>query len=471
MTPFKLQWLGQNAADVLRTITIVFVAPTIVFVIGGAFLFMQRPLANIDYFLLFLLVFPFSIRASIFGLCVLLFLDFVFALAPAFHFSLASVLESVSDVFALDPIYLISEAAKVLVVLVLFGSFTKWVAQSIKSIQVVVVTCVALTAGTVVLDQVFSLGTIRAEKMPFGNPNIAGSTVNDMRIAVETASQRSMGPLELNKAPSASEEMGLWRESGTHRPDVFLVLVESLGHLDTDEAQRFQWAHIDALDNLPGITITRGTVPFQGSTVPGELRELCGLMLMAVHPMPEAIADLDCLPRRLSAMGYTTKALHGFSGTLFSRKRWYPALSFDQVLFAPELLAYTGADKRCGLAFRGTCDTDVWAAILDEQSTEIATPQFVYWLTLTAHLPTEPASYREINDCERISGLEDSASTCALVSQHLRLFQDIARSIKDGLLSNSRILLVGDHAPPFIEHNARSRFDPHSVPFALIDIE
>lgn len=460
----------QSLVDALKTVAIVLVAPTLIFAVVGAFLFLQRPLFNIDYFLLFMVLFPFSHRWAVVALSALLCMDIVFALAPAYHFSMASVLQSTADMFNLNPVYLLTEAGKVLGLLLLFGFVTGRIARSIRNIRPVLITCALLTVGAVGLDQTLPLGTLRAESMPLSNPNIAASTLNDLRIAVQTAAQRGENDGHATPAPSAAKDVGLrtLKMADTH---VALIVVESLGQPVSEAIQRFQWAEIDALNSLPKVRVQRGTVPFKGSTVPGELRELCDVRLLVIHPAPETVAEFDCLPKHFALMGFSSTGIHGFSGTLFSRNLWYPQLAFDEVLFAPELREQAGLTKRCGLAFSGACDQEVWGYIAKNILTRTDTKQFVYWLTLTTHLPIEPAMPEDRRRCLDVKELADSLGACDLINHLDPLFASLARSIREGSIRGTRILLVGDHAPPFLDSKTRALFDGNNVPYAFIEID
>jgi hypothetical protein len=456
---------ARPLADLMKTITVVLIAPSLVFVIVSSLVFVQRGLVNIDYFLLFLLFLPLGPLWATLALCALLCIDIIFAIAPAFHFSVASVVASATDLFALDPTYLLTESAKLATLVVLFGIAISQIAKSIDSKRTAVLTCGVLAILAVGLDQSFSLGSMKQEDLPFGNPNIANSTVNDVRIALATYNERAGITDQAAPINSASKTTGLFTGSGTDNERLVLVVVESLGEPVDPASARFLWEALDAIDALPHVTVERGSVPFEGSTVPGELRELCGVRMLVVHPSPEAISGLDCLPDRLRRQGYTSTAIHGFSGLLFSRNLWYPELRFDRVMFAPDLRDSHGFEERCGLAFSGVCDRDVWAAIVDELDANDSGKGFIYWLTLTAHLPTVAPTEAETAQCVKSGAAADSPKACALLTHHRRLFEAMAASVRSGGLRGTRILLVGDHSPPFLEAPVRSRFEASRVPW------
>jgi phosphoglycerol transferase MdoB-like AlkP superfamily enzyme len=163
-------------------------------------------------------------------------------------------------------------------------------------------------------------------------------------------------------------------------------------------------------------------------------------------------------------------AIHGFLGTMFSRNRWYPSLAFDDVWFAPELDERIVKATRCGIAFHGICDSEVWNLIGDIASGNSGSKQFIYWLTLTAHLPMENPDKSSSESCESFDMLVQHPELCNLVLQQRKLFSNIATHISSRKLTNTRILLVGDHMPPFLDNDIRSFFNSEYVPFIDIQI-
>jgi phosphoglycerol transferase MdoB-like AlkP superfamily enzyme len=225
-----------------------------------------------------------------------------------------------------------------------------------------------------------------------------------------------------------------------------------------------------ALHEQAGVVVNKGTIGFEGSTVPGELRELCGIRLLAVHPNPSILPAGECLPRVFSKKGYTTFGIHGFIGTLFSRNRWYPVLGFDNIWFAPEIDEKLTGANRCGIAFHGVCDTDLWKMIVEVNSETAEQKNFFYWLTLSAHLPVEYPKDTNLAVCVQFEALVEHKELCYLVLQQRQLFSEIAISITKGELNNTRILLVGDHAPPLLNNETRALFSEELVPYVDIQI-
>lgn len=268
---------------------------------------------------------------------------------------------------------------------------------------------------------------------------------------------------------------GIPHEAGSSRLDIdgavadgrniVVIMVESLG-VPADQRLRarllepWQEAAITARYDL-----THGTTPFFGSTTAGEIRELCGRW--GDYPELVGARDGTCLPARLAAAGYRTTAVHSFTPTFFERQDWYPNIGFQNIIFGPELTA-RGA-RTCGGVFVGACDRDV-APMLAAELTATAEPQFLYFLTLNAHLPVPADKASNTQDCQRYDARLNGEfpMICRLMS----IYDDVARAMvpvfADEALPPTDILIVGDHMPPFYDRNLRAQFSSSHVPWILL---
>jgi len=255
--------------------------------------------------------------------------------------------------------------------------------------------------------------------------------------------------------------------SGERAPyQVVLVLAESDGLLRDDRDQARVLAPLTGPAVAKRYQVTRGSLPFSGSTVSGELRALCG---MRGSPVDAETADRlpPCLPRLLHERGYETLSFHGNRASFFDRARWYPLLGFDLSYFAEELDALPGGPPaECGVLLRGACDADVARAIRGELARPAPRPKFVYWLTLSSHLPVDAVVARDSAfDCGATDSLRDADGPCGLERILYRLHEAVARLALDPALPPTRFILVGDHAPVFAERAERALYDDARVPF------
>lgn len=296
--------------------------------------------------------------------------------------------------------------------------------------------------------------------------NLAGSGLNDLRIALRTAQAEGAILPEDAEAASAEITAALAGGESDAPSNVILIVVESWGSGVDPELDALVLEPLArAVSQIPGARLRQGRVPFAGSTVPGEIRELCGRKVLTTRPRLEAIAD-DCLPRLLKRHGgYTTLAVHGFAPAMFSRNAWYPELGFDTIAFAPELTK-AGARERCGVAFPGICDREAWHWI----ASEIRAPgrHFVYWLTLSGHLPLPRSPAWRAPEESRCRTINVADGVCDLLLVHRALFEALAESAIGGDLADTLIVAVGDHSPPFLQASNRALFESGHVPFVSL---
>ena len=144
------------ATDIFYTLLAVAVIPGLIFLVIEQFWFIDRAIFNIDYLWVCLVLIPFGAATVAIGMASILVLDIIFSFAPAYHFSLTSVLSSINDLFSLEPGFLAVEAGKVMLI-VLLGSISIYLAiRKTRSTRWVMVTCVVSVILLSLLDMRFS---------------------------------------------------------------------------------------------------------------------------------------------------------------------------------------------------------------------------------------------------------------------------------------------------------------------------
>jgi hypothetical protein len=232
--------------------------------------------------------------------------------------------------------------------------------------------------------------------------------------------------------------------------NVLLVIVEGMGVFETPAQQALVVAPLTALEKGGRYAVSMGTTTYYGSTTASEMRELCASRAPYTdhldHPAP------DCLPWKLAARGMDTVGFHGFSGGMFDRARWWPHLGFGRTLFGDTL---TGLPQ-CGGVFRGACDTAA-AATVARTLREASRPVFFYWLTLNTHIPIEPDEHSGALDCTD-GGIFGDGEVCDMAGMWRDVLARIADMAADPAMPPMDILVVGDHAPPFLDRTQRTMF-------------
>ena len=260
---------------------------------------------------------------------------------------------------------------------------------------------------------------------------------------------------------SAAEVSGFNLDAGARGNNVVVVIVESLGYLrDQTARERIAEPLYD-----PAVTkdylVTSGHTVYYGSTTSGEMRELCNTRTFYADYVQKN--GSSCLPNLLKSRGYASIALHAFSGGMFEREQWYPAVGFDKELFGEEILKTT--HRSCGAGFRGACDADL-APIIADASREAAhtgKPRFVYWLTLNTHIPVAPDEALIDFHCTLDNSGFGMPRVCRMAELWHDVFTVVAKIARDPAIGPADILVVGDHAPPLWSKRARVQFAPGQV--------
>lgn len=255
-------------------------------------------------------------------------------------------------------------------------------------------------------------------------------------------------PLLLNSSPT----------SVRHR-NLVLILFESLGSLRNPQQQELLKAEFKTNEVASRYEVEFGKVKFNGATVPGEFRELCGFS--SAVEVPPVSALQTCLPNRLRKQGYETTALHGFVGRMFGRAEWYPEVGFSHTIFKNELKSSKGVHE-CEGAFVGICDADMVKVILKLEQGASNRPQFIYWVTLDSHLPLMASG---LHSCGTgVTKISDEG-VCTWLNAVNRTLNNVANLAIDPSLPLTEFIIVGDHAPPFVVPTARMQFDNKYVPY------
>ena len=302
------------------------------------------------------------------------------------------------------------------------------------------------------LDRNFVLGFVRgvvADEGPGGTAS-ADATPHPVASATE----------------KALETMNL-KAGGESLPNVVIVLVESWG-LANDAPLRAALTEPYADAELRArYQVVEGMVPFYGSTVAGEARELCGNSL-GFNIMSATSGDLaGCVPTRLAALGYDDMSVHGMNGHLFRRSSWYTTIGFKQQWFNDQF-RQMGLPECVG-AFNGTCDADIARWIGKTLEENDPHPRFVHWMTLNSHLPVVvPAPLSGGAACTTDLGLSPMTPLCSWFQLVANVHHSVSAMAMDNLSRPTVFIVVGDHAPPFNEPAARDRFSQSDVPYLLL---
>ena len=255
--------------------------------------------------------------------------------------------------------------------------------------------------------------------------------------------------------------------SSRELPNLVIVVVESWGLATDSPLQQALVQPYLQPGVLAGYEVVQGTVPFYGSTIPGEARELCGSSI-GFHLLNATANDLKgCLPSRLATLGYHNIALHGMNGNMFRRSTWYKTIGFQETWFNDQFRQQRLPD--CPGAFAGTCDANVAAWIGRRLAKDDPHPYFIHWMTLNSHLPVlVPSTLASGAPCSPALSLSPNTALCSWYQLVANVHQSVSELAMSGLGRPTVFVIVGDHTPPFVEPAVRDRFSRSVVPYVLL---
>lgn len=197
-----------------------------------------------------------------------------------------------------------------------------------------------------------------------------------------------------------------------------------------------------------------------GFTLNAEIRELCGRYLLSFNLKNQKQGFENCLPNILVNQGYELVSFHGAAGTMYDRRLWYPKVGFKESYFYENFLEM---NSKC-YSFPGMCDRDLMPIIRNKL---IKTDKiFLYWLTLNTHFSYDLRDLKKDSfNCIQYQ-IQNNLSLCRNLKLQKQFFSNISELIIRDELSQTLIIIVGDHVPPLLE-NENQFFKNNKVPMIM----
>jgi hypothetical protein len=432
------------------------ILPNLPFLVANRFIYLERPVINLDYIALGLIspAFPKALNLALFS--VILLLDMLFSTSGIYHFPVAHAiraLRSVGQVSLAVTIPILLLAGLAIFVIVRLASRWRRIGTNRSWRELAI-----LLAGFALLDYGIALANPTSSVARF---HLARSSVGTTALAVA----RDFRPLNLKprnfwKIESATHKLNTDIESQSLRQEnILLVVVESMGEAIDPTLDGWVKEPLMSDQIRRRYEVTTGTVEFEGSTVFGELRELCGVRSVGMRMTELQTSETgECLPAKLDAKGYSTVAIHGVTHAMFNRDRWYPTIGFKRMIF-PDKWPH-GDPRYCSTQFHAICDVDT-ATVVREELLHASQPSFVYWLTVESHLQLDDAVMRTLSgNCRGLV-----PDVCWMVTTQRKALENIAGIAMEAALKPTRFIVVGDHSPPFMLRSKRDLFAAHRVPW------
>lgn len=236
----------------------------------------------------------------------------------------------------------------------------------------------------------------------------------------------------------------------------FLIVVESLGDPSSPALEQYLFSGFHDPRITSSYQILKGRIPARGSTIHGELRELCGGILSKGLM---GTGQDSCLPGLLDQHGYSTTAVHANRAGMYGRDEWYPRIGFRHYINSDTHVLPVGNVSSW------------WGTLLDPDALQWITThyfqgrrrQFVYWMTISTHVPTRLLPGATIPPgCQQIGDLEG----CTHLA-NLKYVLNAVSTASQGL-KGTTVVIVGDHPPPFASPASRQMFKADTVPYLVL---
>jgi hypothetical protein len=459
MTINVLPRLSHTHRIVASSLVIVCV-PNLVFVALARYIALQRAWINIDYvipgivFIVCRQRWPFALSFA-----ALLLLDLTLSVAPGFYLTPASVVRSVPLLAGLVSPYTLSLLALAVTgvgVLTMLALRLKATAPVSGRALVWVLLCFfGFSAGTLAIDRgkIFLALSYKV--------NVGTSTTKTFLTSLKSSYWDETRIITVESATTSWFEKLDRREALAE--NLVLVIMESWGSIrDASVSERYRSRLRQKLGDK--YLVSFGETSFRGSTVPGELRELCGIEAITTAPQVSLFPPERCLPESLRAEGYETYAWHNYSGTFFNRLHWYEDIGFQHRTFQRHMLEATPTLRRCGGTFTGVCDEEIPEMLLRAIRAEPGR-KFLYWLTVSSHFPVDPIP---VGETARLCGfsplLKADKYICALENRVWVTLDSLADALNRISDHDVEVIIVGDHAPGFLRPGANDRYSRRQVP-------
>ena len=250
------------------------------------------------------------------------------------------------------------------------------------------------------------------------------------------------------------------------------IVVESWGLLKDSFAQKSLEKSLVKEFEKAEFKVQSGKTRYFGSTTMADLRELTNTRGdYGFFVDKKSVTTFKSIFNYKKEQGFETFAFHPFSGKMFSRSIWWKNLGATNIFFRDDYniehpLSNYNIDKQ---AHFPSVKDEIFFDYINEKS-KTYSKRYVYYLTVNSHLPY----IHKINDKypdssfnlktlsisgEAINQLTHIKNFIIYVARHLSIY------------NWDKIVIVGDHRPPFYTKRERDFYQEGWVPYFILQKE
>lgn len=442
--------------------------PNIIFIISRFYYELDRPLFNYDYLLVYLLMafnIPYFFSFALFIIIILVDLATLFS--KIYLFKLPEFLNSL---FFYNN-YSINEHQMAFLLILIIYLFTlffifKSFKNKIGTDRTSIIHFIFILFFTFTVDLINGSSLFKSYifTTKFYKGNFAGSPTPALYDLINDKNAFIINKPILNKKSITYKQFVM--DTSTNQ---MLILVESMGLIDdTIKRNAFQENISDVFKQYNWKTIW-GQTRFTGGTTNAELRELLDCVGSYQYFINQKNAqNFISIFQIKKQKGYKITAIHSYKGNMFKRYIWWKNIGVDDVYFREDLQKLSNYKLKLNYdtPFTSVNDEDVFDFI--QAKTSKKSKKFVYFLTENGHLPfisnfEKPFSSR-LFDIQKEASISEEAK-----NQHKRISNFLVY-VASHLDSNKfqKILIVGDHMPPFLNKDDRNFYNNQFVPYCIV---
>jgi len=435
----------------------------------GLYLFMPRPLFYIEYTLVLLALIVFKNYWQSFVLFIVIFIfDLFYFFSSLFLFQIREFFYSIRFLnqyhfnFQHILIAFLFFAYLLLIRYVLKKSHS--LVQGNKKLFKQILACVYFTVILFDMQSGSNKLTENIIAQDFSKKNIIGSfskeyftfftSLGDSKV--ETLKDTSIGFKAFLKDTTGNQ---------------MLIVVESWGELKDVKLQKELESWIAKKFENKGYAVSVGTTKTYGSTVAAGLRELTNtkgdysfyLNKKSVETPFKSIFDKKKL------QGYETFGFHPYTAQMFLRSVWWKNLGIQNIYFKEQYLLENNIKENL---VKG--EANYFPSVKDEvffdyvlNKTKKTPKKFVYFLTVNSHIPYNAIGKDHSPTYQFDVSKMDISSQAKNQLIHIKnLLEYFSQKIESK--DWNKILIVGDHMPPFLTNQDRNFYVDEKVPYLLI---
>lgn len=435
----------------------------------GLYLFLPRPLFYIEYAFVLLALIVFKNYWQSLTLFIFIFIFDLFNLfSSLFLFQLGDFFYSIRFIqFYHFSILQIMAGTSFFAYLFLIGYLLKKSHPFIQSHKKLFLKILASLYLIVIFFDFLSGSNKLTEKfieVDFSKKNIVGSFVKDY---VQYFSNVSNSQIETLKDSSIGFSSFFKDTTGNQ----MLIVVESWGELKDSKLQKEFFIWITKKFEKKGYEVSLGRSSTYGSTVAAGLRELTNSKGDYGYFLNKKSAEtpLRSIFDEKKLQGYETFGFHPYTGRMFFRSIWWKNLGIQNLYFREQYLIENISIKNEDLG-----EANYFPSVKDEiffdyvlNKTKNSPKKFVYYLTLNSHIPYNAVG----KDHDPTSQFDISKMEISYQAKNQLIhIKNLLEYFSQKLEPNkwNKVLIVGDHMPPFLTKKDRNFYIDGRVPYVLM---